>query len=237
VGKAPRYFDWLADRARARFDLRSAEGRVDALKFLLPPIQRLPDKFERIAVANDLAHLLGLDAGMILEQFRKSAAERSAPGKVKVAETEIPAVERILLRTLLASAAARDAAGALLKAARFGQAPVTGAILEGIAQLGGEFSLDHLMGRLEERDRNILARLLFGDELRQEEADDEVLAEQAVECVRRLEAAGRDSESAALKARIAAAEKAGNVSEALALSEQLGRSEQGSRRRRSGGVE
>lgn len=237
LGKAPRYFDWLADRARARFDLRSAEGRVDALKFLLPPIQRLPDKFERIAVANDLAHLLGLDAGMILEQFRKSAAERSAPGKVKVAETEIPAVERILLRTLLASAAARDAAGALLKAARFGQAPVTGAILEGIAQLGGEFSLDHLMGRLEERDRNILARLLFGDELRQEEADDEVLAEQAVECVRRLEAAGRDSESAALKARIAAAEKAGNVSEALALSEQLGRSEQGSRRRRSGGVE
>jgi len=210
---------------------------VDALKFLLPPIQRLPDKFERIAVANDLAHLLGLDAGMVLEQFRKSAAERSAPGTVRAEEMEIPVVERILLRTLLASEAARDTAGPLLRAARFGQPPETRAILEGIAKMGGEFSLDHLMGRLEEKDRNILARLLFADEGKQEDADDRVLADQAVECVRKLEAVGRESEYAALKARIAAAEKAGNLSEALALSEQLARSGQGGRRRRTAGVE
>ncbi|MBL8294691.1 MAG: DNA primase [Bryobacterales bacterium] len=235
--KAPRYFDWLADRARARFDFRSAEGRVDALKFLLPSIQRLPDKFERIAVANDLAHALGLDAGMILEQFRKSAAERSAPGKVKAEETEIPAVERLLLRSLLGSAAAREAAGPLLAEVQLGEGTVTRAILQGVASMGEQFSLDHLMGRLEERDRNILARLLFADEGNQEAADEQVLADQAVECVRKLASAGRESEYAALKARITAAEKSGNLSEALALSEELARSGQGTRRRRSTGVE
>ena len=235
--KAPRYFDWLADRARTRFDFRSAEGRVDALKFLLPPIQRLPDKFERIAVANDLAHALGLDAGMILEQFRKSAAERSAPGKVKAEETEIPTVERLLLRSLLGSEAARTAVGPLLREVHLGEGTVTRAILQSVASMGEQFSLDHLMGRLEEKDRNILARLLFADEGNQEAADEQVLADQAVECVRKLESAGRETEYAALKARITAAEKAGNLSEALALSEQLARSGQGARRRRSTGVE
>jgi DNA primase len=235
--KAPRYFDWLADRARARFDFRSAEGRVDALKFLLPSIQRLPDKFERIAVANDLAHALGLDAGMILEQFRKSAAERSAPGKVKAEETEIPTVERLLLRSLLGSEAARTAVGPLLREVQLGEGTVTRAILQSVASMGEQFSLDHLMGRLEEKDRNILARLLFADEGNQEAADEQVLADQAVECVRKLESTGRETEYAALKARITAAEKAGNLSEALALSEQLARSGQGARRRRSTGVE
>lgn len=235
--KAPRYFDWLADRARARFDFRSAEGRVDALKFLLPSIQRLPDKFERIAVANDLAHALGLDAGMILEQFRKSAAERSAPGKVRVEETEIPTVERLLLRSLLGSEGARMAAGPLLREVHLGEATVTRAILQSVASMGDQYSLDHLMGRLEEKDRNILARLLFADEGSQEAADEQVLTDQAVECVRRLESAGRETAYAALKARIAAAEKAGNLSEALALSEQLARTGQGGRRRRGTGVE
>ena len=235
--KAPRYFDWLADRARTRFDFRSAEGRVDALKFLLPSIQRLPDKFERIAVANDLAHALGLDAGMILEQFRKSAAERSAPGKVRVEETEIPTVERLLLRSLLGSEGARMAAGPLLREVHLGEATVTRAILQSVASMGDQYSLDHLMGRLEEKDRNILARLLFADEGSQEAADEQVLTDQAVECVRRLESAGRETAYAALKARIAAAEKAGNLSEALALSEQLARTGQGGRRRRGTGVE
>lgn len=235
--KAPRYFDWLADRARTRFDFRSAEGRVDALKFLLPSIQRLPDKFERIAVANDLAHALGWDAGMILEQFRKSAAERSAPGKVKAEEAEIPAVERLLLRSLLASRAARTAAGPPLRAVQLGESTVTRAILQGVAGMGDQFSLDHLMGRLEEKERNLLARLLFADEGSQEVADDEALTAQALECVRKLEAAGRETAYAALKARIAAAEKSGNLTEALALNEQLARSGPGARRRGSTGVE
>jgi hypothetical protein len=53
------YFHWLADRARGRFDMKTSEGRVDAFKFLLPAIQRIGDKLERAAIANDVAGYLG----------------------------------------------------------------------------------------------------------------------------------------------------------------------------------
>src|ERR1035438_2045402 len=63
LDKAQTYFYWLADRARAKFDLRTAEGRVAGFQFLLPAIQRLPDKIARVAVANDVAGDLGGGAG------------------------------------------------------------------------------------------------------------------------------------------------------------------------------
>ena len=49
------YFHWLADRARAKFDMRSSDGRMDAFKFLLPSVQKICDKLERAAIASDLA--------------------------------------------------------------------------------------------------------------------------------------------------------------------------------------
>ena len=58
---ASSYFHWLADRARAKFDMRGADGRMDAFKFLLPAVQKISDKLERAAVASDLAGYLGVD--------------------------------------------------------------------------------------------------------------------------------------------------------------------------------
>jgi DNA primase len=41
---ASSYFHWLADRARTKFDMRGADGRMDAFKFLLPAVQKISDK-------------------------------------------------------------------------------------------------------------------------------------------------------------------------------------------------
>ena len=35
------YFHWLADRARAKIRHATADGRVDAFKFLLPAVQKI----------------------------------------------------------------------------------------------------------------------------------------------------------------------------------------------------
>ncbi len=70
------YFHWLADRARAKFDMRMAEGRMDAFKFLMPSIQKISDELERAAIANDVAGYLGVDPGLVLDRFRKAANER-----------------------------------------------------------------------------------------------------------------------------------------------------------------
>jgi DNA primase len=107
LDKAQSYFYWLADRARARFDLRTAEGRVAGFQFLLPAIQRLPEKIERVAVANDVAGYLGVDAGLVLENFRKSVMDRR-DRKVAPAPEPLRADEKILgLNLLVSSAEAR----------------------------------------------------------------------------------------------------------------------------------
>ena len=57
------YFYWLADRARAKFDMRTSEGKVAVLKFLLPKVQSISDQLERMTVANDVAGYLGVEQG------------------------------------------------------------------------------------------------------------------------------------------------------------------------------
>ena len=120
---ASSYFHWLADRARGKFDMRGADGRMDAFKFLLPAVQKISDKLERAAVASDLAGYLGVDPGLVLDQLKKAATDRHAPGQVNVrqgaspvsggsangaARVKIPAVERILLNALLSSETTRE---------------------------------------------------------------------------------------------------------------------------------
>src|SRR4029077_14464070 len=89
------------------FAMALAEGRWAALQFLLPAIQRLSDKLERLAVVNDVAGYLGVDARPVLESFRKAAAERREK-TVRPSTSPLSPVERILLNLLLVNAEARS---------------------------------------------------------------------------------------------------------------------------------
>jgi DNA primase len=241
AAKAPRYFEWLSDRARERFDMRSGEGRVAAFKFLLPAIQRLPDKIERAAVANDVASQLGVDKGLVLEQFRRQATDR-AKAPMRAPRLEIPASEKLLLRCLLESADARRQALPLWQEKELAVAGDTSAILEAMCAVGEDFSYDRLEGRLAESGRALLASLVFADTgvNNQEEeggVETEHAAAQALDCLRVIEAAGREAGRIALKAQIAAAEKEGKLEEALRLSKQLESLSGAGRRRRQPVVE
>ena len=74
--KAPAYFHWLADRARKKFDMRTVEGRLEGFKFVAPSIQRISDRLERFAVANDVADYLGVDEKLVRDYFAKGSEER-----------------------------------------------------------------------------------------------------------------------------------------------------------------
>ena len=93
---------------------------MDAFKFLLPAVQRISDKLERAAVASDVAGYLGVEPGLVLEQFKRAATERHAPARSlarqriepgigPVCQRRCPrpnaALERILLNALLSSEA------------------------------------------------------------------------------------------------------------------------------------
>jgi DNA primase len=51
LDESPSYHDWLADQARARFDISTAEGQSSAIQFVEPKIRLLRDPIERALVA------------------------------------------------------------------------------------------------------------------------------------------------------------------------------------------
>ncbi|HLY18938.1 MAG TPA: DNA primase [Bryobacteraceae bacterium] len=222
LDKAQSYFYWLADRARTKFDLRTAEGRMAGFQFLLPAIQRLPEKIERVAVANDVAGYLGVDAGLVLENFRKAAMDRRDKKVARVREP-LRADEKILLNLLISSPEARQGLIPRLEELPALEQFATRRIFTALFALhaGGQVNYEELHARLEENDQELLASAVLEDE-----TDGSVVSlELGEDCLRSLERTGLKTRLAALKARVKEAERAGNLSEALRLAEELQRIE------------
>jgi DNA primase len=214
--KAPAYFHWLADVARAKFDMRTVEGRMDAFKFLAPRIQSIADRLERFAVANDVADYLGVDEKLVRDHFSKGVAEKAPAAR----RAQMPATERLLLHSLLGSELARAQAipelTGLSAVDRFVSKNVFYALFA-LHSDGGAFRFSDLEGRLSEADRDLLSSALFADEGLEEGK----AAEQAMACLRSLKSQDPRSEAASLRARIKAAEREGNLEEAMRLAQEL----------------
>ena len=224
---AATYFHWLADRARARFDMKTSDGRVAAFKFLLPAVQKIADKLERAATVNDLASYLGVDPGLVLDQFKKSAADKRAPVPQAAPASGIPHMERILLSALLSDDRAR---AEMLSALRpeMTDGFVTRQIFEGLRQAsegGIPFSYAALEDRLEASARELLRDAVTADE----STEGSVSWEQAQLCLRRLESDFRKRRLGELKARVTSAEREGRAEEALSWMAELGRLERESK--------
>jgi DNA primase len=214
IDAAPGYFHWLADRARARFDMRSADGRMDAFKFLLPAVQKISDKLERAAVANDIAGYLGVDPGLVLDQFKKAATERRGAlpdaGRSRP-HVEIPAIERILVQALVSSDETRREILPRLPQ------PITAhfashEIFEALAQMASApLSFTALDARLGEPARALLHEILTADEI----GDDATCLAHAEACLRRLEEDFRRRQMDELRSRVKLAEREGNLEEVV----------------------
>jgi len=218
------YFHWLADRARAKFDMRSAEGRVDAFKFLLPSVQKISDKLERAAVANDLAEYLGVDAGLVLDQFKRQSSARRAPSAPPKPDVEVPALERVLLNALLASGETRRQILPRMPAA-FESTFVAHEIFQALGHMtdeGGALSFAALDARLSDPGKALLHAVATADEM----GDDAICLAQAEACLRKLEEDDRRRRLDEVRARVKSAEREGNVQEALTWMAELGRLEQ-----------
>jgi DNA primase len=216
VQTAPAYFHWLADRARKKFDMSTVEGRMQSFKFVAPAILRISDRLERFAVANDVANYLGVDQKLVREHFNKGSSPPAAAPRRPVA----PASERLLLNSLLTSEKARRDAIPQLQGLQALDRYATRNILKALFLMYEEalpFRLVDLEGRLSEADRDLLASVLFADETFGE-GD---AHKQAMHCVRALQAEAPKNESAALRALIQEAERAGNIQEAMRLTQEL----------------
>jgi DNA primase len=216
--KAPAYFHWLADRARKKFDMKTVEGRMQSFKFVAPAIQRISDRLERFAVANDVADYLGVDEKLIRDHFSKGSSAKE-PAK---RGPQVPPNERLLLNSLLASAAAREAVIPELRDMPVVDRFVTKTIFKALFAMhvdSAPFRFGDLEGRLGDADRDLLSSVIFADEVLEEEK----ASEQAIACLRSLKAQDPKSEVAALRAQIKTLEREGNIEEAIRLAEELDR--------------
>ncbi len=98
--KSQRYFDYLVERARKQFPVATAEGKVSAVNFLLPHIQRVPSRIVRDELAADIAHKLAIDSHVLRDELRHVAASRSATQVKAPANVLITPVEKLLIRAL-----------------------------------------------------------------------------------------------------------------------------------------
>ena len=132
---------------------------------------------------------------------------------------DIPHAEKLLLRLLAASAEVRQVL--LPRLADMGaiEGFTTRKIFETMIHLHENqpgFQFPDLESRLDENDKRLMAELIFADEI----GDEAVLMNQAENFLKRLEEDAQRSKFAEVKARIKAAERAGNMGDAIRLTEE-----------------
>src|SRR5260370_1816741 len=102
LNEAPPYVDYLISRA-AKMDLTSAEGKLRAVNFLMPYVQRIPDRILRSEWATRIAQQLRIEEPVLRESMPKPPneprSELNAPPEL-VGRAGKPA-ERRLVQMLL----------------------------------------------------------------------------------------------------------------------------------------
>jgi DNA primase len=98
--QSQRYFDYLIGRAQGQFPTRTPEGKVKAVNYLLPHIQRVPSRIVRDELAHEIAQKLGIDSAVLRQELKHVAASRSAATIKGAPEAQVTDAERILIRAL-----------------------------------------------------------------------------------------------------------------------------------------
>jgi len=175
------YFTYLIDRARAQFPVRSGEGKVKAVNYLLPHIQRVPSRIVRDELSREIAQKLNIDSAVLRQELKHAAASRSSAALKAPVESQVTDAEKVLIRALTSGRemqaseerlSARDGAEEEFDPARQAQFALrseqlhlglaTEALIE--ALLAAPESADVLSLSITEGDRNMLAAVLMKDE-------------------------------------------------------------------------
>ena len=94
------YFTYLIDRARAQFPVRSGEGKVKAVNYLLPHIQQVPSRIVRDELTREIAQKLNIDSAVLRQELKHAATNRSAATLKSPVESQVTDAEKILVRAL-----------------------------------------------------------------------------------------------------------------------------------------
>ncbi len=220
LGAASAYFHWLGERARGKFDMRSAEGRADAFQFLLPSIKLVNDRIERATIATELAEQLGIQREMVLEQLRQKPQGNGSVATRINALSGVPPNEKLLLTCLLLDANARAAITHYLQSSAVLSLLDLRPIFEAVIRLHSEgvpFSVDAVAKQVDPRLQRILFELSFAEN----GTGEQDAAQQAIHCLQALEKQSSQAARNELKLKIRQLEAAGKFEEAMQAMKEL----------------
>ena len=213
------YFYWLADRARARFDMKTTEGPVEVLKFLLPAVQRVHDRLERMAIANAVAGYIGVDRGLVLDSFLKNVADRKET-TIRPPKEPVRVDEKGLLSVLLSDVEGRESLLAELEKLdildRLATRRIYQAVL-GVHSSGAALTFDAVSGRLDPEDQSALAEAILSEEVEGRE----ITVAYGRQCLDSLRRSGDQRRIRDIKVRIKEAERAGDTAQWMGLLKEL----------------
>ena len=199
LSQAPPYLDYLIGRAR-KMDRTTASGKVAALNYLMPYVQRLPDRLLRSEWATRIASELRVDEPVLREALRRAATERRSEVKPKV-ELLSPVVkpaERQLIRMLIEADEFRVRLAEEIIASGLHRGLESEKILELlVSRVGEKPDPATLAAGLDEIDRRLLFEVLF-------ETSGELTWEAAESCLSVLRGRMDEQELAELQKKIEA---------------------------------
>jgi len=163
LGEAPPYLDYLIGRAR-QMDRSTANGRLAALNFLMPYVQKLPNRLLRSEWATRIASELRVDEPVFREALRRAAVERRSEVKLKP-ELIAPIVkqaERRLIQMLVEAHDFREKLAIEVAAGSLHRGLETEKIIELLVAKAAEpLDTAEVASLLEENDRRVLFEVLF----------------------------------------------------------------------------
>ncbi|HKV47070.1 MAG TPA: toprim domain-containing protein, partial [Candidatus Acidoferrales bacterium] len=165
LSQSPPYLDYLIARAR-RMDQTTAEGKLAAINFLMPFVQRIPNRLLRSEWASRIASELRIEAPVLREALRRAAAERRSEVKPR-AELLAPIVkpaERRLMQMLVEATAFREQLATEIASNELHRGLETERIFEAlIARAAEPADAAAIAAELGDRDRQILLEIIFAD--------------------------------------------------------------------------
>jgi DNA primase len=156
---AVRHSDYLIERARKLFPVRTPQGKVEAVNFLLPHIRRMPHAIVRDEFAQDAAQKLGIDSALLRQELKQAAAKRQ--GQIAVGVSNLSECERVLVRALagpLGSENFQRASAAMAEQAEYFEGL---GILTALQELAGRKDADPLEALEQPSARTMVAQLLM----------------------------------------------------------------------------
>jgi len=183
--ESPPYVDYLIERAR-QMDLTTGEGKLRALNFLMPYVQKIPNSLLRSEWASRIAQQLRIDEPVLRAALTKSATERRSEVKAEprlVGKSAKP-TERRLIRMLAEVEDFRRELAQRLQEEQLYQGLETEKVFAAliIAALSDQpMPATEIGAMLEDRDRKLFFEILFEES--QEASWEE--AESCMEALRR----------------------------------------------------